>query len=79
MGININQDDLINFYSILDYTESNKVSTNEILRLIKGEISEQRKILIVTKFADLDKEKAGIISIALVKELYNFKFHPDVF
>jgi Ca2+-binding EF-hand superfamily protein len=79
MGLDINQDELINFYSILDYTQSNKVSTNEILRLIRGEISEQRKILIVTKFAVLDKEKTGIISISLVKELYNFKFHPDVF
>ena len=79
MGLDINQDELINFYSILDYTQSNKVSTNEILRLIRGEIPEQRKILIVTKFAVLDKEKTGIISISLVKELYNFKFHPDVF
>ena len=79
MGLDINQDDLINFYSILDYTQCNKVSTNEILRLIRGEIPEQRKILIVTKFAVLDKEKTGIISISLVKELYNFKFHPDVF
>ena len=79
MQIDINQDDLINFYSILDYTQSNKVSTDEILRLIKGDISEQRKILIVSKFALMDKEKTGTIPINLVKELYNSKFHPDAF
>ena len=79
MELQINQDDLINFYSILDYTQSNKVATEEILRLIKGEIPEQRKILIVSKFSLMDKEKTGIIPIALVKDVYNFKFHPDAF
>ena len=79
MQLDINQDDLINFYSILDYTQSNKVSTDEILRLIKGEIPEPRKILIVSKFALMDKEKSGIIPIDLVKDLYNAKFHPDAF
>ena len=79
MNLNINQDDLINFYSILDYTQSNKVSTNEIMRIIKGEIPEKRKILIVSKFAVMDKDKTGIIPIMLVKKLYNSKFHPDAF
>ena len=79
LEININQDDLINFYSILDYTQSNKVLTDEILRIIKGEIPEQRKILIVSRFALMDKEKTGIVPINLVKQLYNAKFHPDAF
>ena len=79
MELQINQDDLINFYSILDFNQSNKVSTDEILRLIKGEIPEERKMLIVSKFSLMDKEKTGIIPIALVKDVYNFKFHPDAF
>ena len=79
MNLNINQDDLINFYSILDYTQSNKVLTDEILRILRGEIPEKRKILVITKFAELDKEKAGIIPISIVKNLYNAKFHPDAF
>ena len=79
MELKINQDDLINFYSILDYRQSNKVPTDEILRLIKGEIPEQRKILIVSKFSLMDKGKTGIIPIALVKDVFNFKFHPDAF
>ena len=79
MSLDINQDDLINFYSILDYTQSNKVSTNELIRIIKGEIPEKRKILIVSKFAVMDKEKTGFIPIMLVKKLYNAKFHPDAF
>ena len=79
MELKINQDDLINFYSILDYNQSNKVATDEILRLIKGEIPEKRKILIVSKFSLMDKEKTGYIPISLVKDAFNFKFHPDAF
>ncbi len=79
MQLNISQDDLINFYSILDYTQSNKVSSDEIIRIIKGEIPEKRKILIVSKFALMDKEKNGVIPINLVKNVYNAKFHPDSF
>ena len=79
MQLNISQDDLINFYSILDYTQSNKVSSDEIIRIIKGEIPEKRKILIVSKFALMDKEKTGVIPINLVKNVYNAKFHPDSF
>lgn len=79
LKLNISQDDLINFYSILDYTQSDKVPTDEILRLIKGEISEQRKMLVVSKFILIDKDKTGYLPISLLKKLYNYKFHPDAF
>ena len=79
LELNISQDDLINFYSILDYTQSNQVPTDEILRLIKGEINEQRKMLVVSKFILIDKEKTGYLPISLLKKLYNYKFHPDAF
>jgi len=79
LELNISQDDLINFYSILDYTQSNQVPTDEILRLIKGEISEQRKMLVVSKFILIDKDKTGYLPISLLKKLYNYKFHPDAF
>ena len=79
MNLNISRDDLINLFSILDYTQTNRVSSDEILRLIKGEINNERKILIVNKFSLMDKEKSGKIPISLVKQLYNSKFHPDAF
>ena len=44
LHIELNEDDLINFFACLDYTQTGKVSTDEILRLIAGEISERRKI-----------------------------------
>ena len=47
------------FYMIIDVCDENKVQTKEILRLFKGQLSEQRKMLIVNQFAIIDKEKKG--------------------
>ena len=79
LQIEINPDDLINFYTCLDYNQTGKVSTDEILRIIAGDISEKRKISIISKFAEMDKKKVGYLPIAYLKKVYNAKFHPDCF
>ena len=79
LQLDINQDEVINFYTCLDYTQSGKVSTDEILRVIAGEINERRKISIITKFAEMDKNKTGYLPIIFLKKNYNAKFHPDCF
>ena len=79
LQIEINPDDLINFYTCLDYNQTGKVSTDEILRIIAGDISEKRKISIISKFAEMDKKKVGYLPIAYLKKAYNAKFHPDCF
>ena len=79
LQIDINPDDLINFYACLDYNQTGKVSTNEILRIIAGDITEKRKISVISKFAEMDKEKTGYLPIAFLKKVYNAKFHPDCF
>ena len=79
LQLDINPDDIINFYACLDYTQSGKVSTNEILRVIVGEISERRKISIISKFGEMDKNKTGYLPILFLKKVYNAKYHPDCF
>ena len=79
LQIDLNPDDIVNFYSILDYTQSDKVSTDEILRLISGEIPEKRKISVISKFAEMDKKKTGYVPINFLKKVYNARFHPDCF
>ena len=79
LQIDINPDDLINFYTCLDYNQTGKVSTDEILRIIAGDITEKRKISVISKFAEMDKEKTGYLPIAYLKKVYNAKFHPDCF
>ena len=63
LQIDLNQEDIINFYSILDFTQSDKVSTEEILRIISGDINEKRKRAVISKFAEMDKNKTGYVPI----------------
>ena len=79
LQININIDDVINFFACLDYEQTGKVLTEEILRIILGEISENRKIAIITKFSEMDKDKTGYLPIKFLKNVFNAKFHPDCF
>ena len=79
LQININTDDVINFFACLDYEQTGKVLTEEILRIILGEISENRKIAIITKFSEMDKDKTGYLPIKFLKNAFNAKFHPDCF
>ena len=79
LQININPDDVINLYTCLDYKQNGKVATEEILRIIVGDISEKRKIAVITKFSEMDKEKTGYLPIPFLKKVFNAKFHPDCF
>ena len=66
------------FFFIIDICDENNVSTDEILRLIKGPLSERRKMLIVNQFAMIDKERLGYCPLGLLKSLYNADEHPEV-
>ena len=79
MGFKIQNEDLIEFFKIFDYTQTNKAQLDEIIRIMKGNITEERRMLVITKFSEMDVDKKGIIPVDLVKNLYNAKFHPDVF
>ena len=64
------------FYSSVDLTESNNVNVEEILRLIRGELNEKRKLIIVEVFAGIDYEKKGFTEINNIKNIFNSKGHP---
>ena len=66
------------FFFIIDICDENNVSTDEILRLIKGPLSERRKMLIVNQFAMIDKDRLGFCPVTLLKNLYNADEHPEV-
>lgn len=66
------------FFSFIDICDENAASTEEILRLLKGSLSEKRKIAIVNQFALIDKERKGFCPIALLKKIFNSNEHPDV-
>ena len=78
LGINLPENDIINFFNLLDFSGTGKISIEDIINNIVDPISEHRKLYIVNKFAKLDVEKQGEVKVSLLKEKYNPKGHPDV-
>ena len=77
-NIQLDKSILQNFYYVLDFTEQNQVSTEEILRLIRGYLNERRKVKIIEKFTLLDINKKGYCEINLIKNSFKAKNHPQV-
>jgi Ca2+-binding EF-hand superfamily protein len=78
IGLNIPQNDIINFFNLLDFSGTGKISIDDIMNTIVDPMNEHRKLYVVNKFAKMDVEKQGEVKVALLKEKYNPKGHPDV-
>ena len=77
MSINISLNDLKILFNFLN-KNNNIISIDQLINLIKGNLDEKRKIIIITIFEYIDSEKKGEISIQLLKGIFNAKNHPDV-
>ena len=78
IGINIPQNDISNLFNLLDFSQTGKVTIDDIINTIADPMNEHRKLYVVNKFAKMDLEKQGEVRISLLKEKYNPKGHPDV-
>lgn len=78
MKIDITIKEQTDFYSLLDLSDFGTITSSEFLRLIRGTINDNRRINVVSAFANLDKEKKGNCSIDLIKKSFNSKAHPDI-
>ena len=78
IGLNISQNDILNFFNLLDFSGTGKVSIDDIINTIVDPMSEHRKLFVVNKFAKLDVEKQGEVKVSLLKDNYNPKGHPNV-
>ena len=78
ISVNFSIDDLTNLFKYFDQSKTGNVPTENLLKIIKGNISEKRKSLIIYQFSLLDKNKIGEIPINYLKNIYNANAHPDV-
>lgn len=78
LKIDITIKEQTDFYSLLDLSDFGTITSSEFLRLIRGAINDNRRINVVSAFANLDKEKKGNCSIDLIKKSFNSKAHPDI-
>ena len=77
-NILLNMDLIRDFFSILDLCELNSISSNELLRLIRGNINENRKNLITEQFNKINTKNEKWIDTIYLKSIYNNKEHPEV-
>lgn len=76
--IEINYKDARDFFSLLDLSDQGNVSTEELLRLLRGQLTEERRIKTIEQFALLDQYRQGRCKISEVKNMFNPKGHPEV-
>ena len=81
INISFRLNDLTDLFNYLEKTNSNNnsVLTENILKLIRGNLNQKRKNLIEYSFSLIDKDKLGRVAIDIIKNVYNCKLHPDVY
>ena len=57
IGLNIPQNDINNFFNLLDFSGTGKIALDDIINTIVDPILDHRKYYIVNKFAKFDTEK----------------------
>ena len=78
MRINIPYDELKIIFNYANKNDSDIISTDQLISIIKGNLDEQRKLYIDEIFSNIDSEQTKKISIELLKNTFNAKRHPEV-
>ena len=78
LHLGISSNDIYEFFNYLDTDKIGRISTNDILNIIKEPINEKRQLILNQAFKSLDTEKKGEISITKLKNSFNAKDHPDI-
>ena len=78
MRINIPYDELKIIFNHANKNDSDIISTDQLISIIKGNLDEQRKLYIDEIFSNIDSEQTKKISIELLKNTFNAKRHPEV-
>ena len=78
MRINIPYDELKILFNYANKNDSDIISTEQLINIIKGNLEEPRRLYIVQIFSKIDKEQTKKVSIELLKNMFNAKKHPEV-
>ena len=80
MRLDVSENDVKNFFYMLDFNEMHFININDIIDIIKGKMNQERKLYVLNKFDIIDRTKKGEVDINFLKIIYknNAKYHPDV-
>ena len=78
MRIKIPYNELKILFNYANRNDSDIISTEKLINIIKGTLDEQRKLYIVEVFSNMDTQHTGKVSVQLLKNIFNTKSHPEV-
>lgn len=78
MSSDFTDQELLSMFNSLDRNRDGRVSFQEFLGSLRGEMNDYRRDLVERVFIILDKTATGYVDIQDIKNEYNPKRHPDV-
>ena len=65
-------------FGAFDLNRDGTIDYDEFLRIIRGDLTPPRLVLVKKAFAKLDKDGSGVVDIDDIRDVYNTSRHPDV-
>ncbi len=76
-GFNLTPSEFERIFKFFDKNNDGKISYDEFLRALRGDMSQRRRDLVMLAFKKLDKTGDGIVNIEDLKDSYDVSFHPE--
>lgn len=76
-GLGLSEIEVNQIVKHFDTNKDGKLSFDEFLRAIRGELNERRAGLVDQAYSVLDKNGDYLVTIADIEMAYNVDFHPD--
>ena len=74
----LSEDSIKNLFFFFDKDEKGNIDYDEFIRIIRGQMSNNRRELIEKIFDSLEPDKEGIIHMNKISECFNPEAHPEV-
>lgn len=76
-GIPISDEETAAIVKYFDTNKDGKISFDEFLRKIRGDLNDRRTDLVIMAYKILDKSGDGLVTIDDIMQIYNASCHPD--